>query len=307
MIITLTGENDFGRTGELKALVDEFVAEHGELALERIDGEETEFARISEALISLPFLASRKLVVFKNPSANKEFVEGYENLLKNLPETTDLILVEAKLDKRTSLYKNLKKTSDWREFSRLDASSLTNWLIKEAAASGREISTSDARFLVQRAGENQQKLANELDKLLAYNSKITKKSIEELVEPTPQSKIFDLLDAAFSGNTQVALKIYSEQRQMKVEPQAIIAMLAWELHLLALSKAAEGKLPTEIASEARVSPYSIKNASMLARKLNLTQIKKYVGELLALDEEIKSTGLDADEALKTYLQTLVFG
>lgn len=304
MIITLTGENDFGRASELKSLVDKFVAENGQLALERIDGEETEFARITEALTSWPFLSSKKLIVFKNPSASKEFVEAYENLLKNLPETTELVLAEAKLDKRTNLYKYLKKASDWHEFNNLDASALVSWLTKEAKASGGEISASDARFLVERTGENQQKLASELAKLLAFDSKIEKENIEKLVAPTPQSKIFDLLDAAFSGDKKRALKIYAEQRKLGEEPQRIIGLLAWQLHLLALAKTAGNKSQFDIASDAKLSPYSLKNAVMLAKRLELADIKRYVSDLLALDQQLKSTMLDADEALKTYLLEL---
>lgn len=304
MIITLTGENDFGRAGELQSLVDKFIAEFGELALEKIDGEEAEIARIRESLTSLPFLAARKLVIFKNPGANKEFSENYEALLKNLPETTDLILVEKKFDQRTGLFKYLKKASDWREFKNLDAHGLTNWLSQGTKARGGEINISDARFLVERAGENQQKLANELEKLLTYDKKISKDTIEKLVAPTIRSRIFDLLDAAFAGNKRRALKIYEEQRQLKVEPQQIIAMLAWQLHLIALAKAAGTRSPRQIVTEAKVSPYSVEKSLGLARKLELKRIKKYVNDLVELDLELKSSKLDADEALKTYLLSL---
>ena len=48
------------------------------MGLQRIDGEEVEYDAIREALESLPFLASKKLVVLRAPSANKEFVEKVE-------------------------------------------------------------------------------------------------------------------------------------------------------------------------------------------------------------------------------------
>ena len=79
-------------------------------------------------------------------------------------------------------------------------------------------------------------LANELEKLLTYQPKITRDNIELLTEKTPQSKVFDLLDAAFSGNKKRALELYADQRAQKVEPQAIMAMMAWQLKLLALAK-----------------------------------------------------------------------
>ncbi|HXR50452.1 MAG TPA: hypothetical protein VN778_05505, partial [Verrucomicrobiae bacterium] len=68
MIVTLTGENSFSLHGELKQIVDSFVLEHGDLALERLDGEEVEFSQIYEALTSLPFLSVKKLVILRTPS-----------------------------------------------------------------------------------------------------------------------------------------------------------------------------------------------------------------------------------------------
>jgi len=49
MITTLTGENSFAWQRILRQQIDKFVAENGDLALQRIDGEETEFVTIQEA------------------------------------------------------------------------------------------------------------------------------------------------------------------------------------------------------------------------------------------------------------------
>jgi DNA polymerase III delta subunit len=65
MVITLTGENWFGLATALKKLVADFVAEHGDMALEQLDGETADVDRIREALQSAPFLASKKLVVLR--------------------------------------------------------------------------------------------------------------------------------------------------------------------------------------------------------------------------------------------------
>lgn len=55
MVITLTGANGFALKHELDGLVRAFLAEHDAMGLERIDGEEADFGRLSEALTSLPF------------------------------------------------------------------------------------------------------------------------------------------------------------------------------------------------------------------------------------------------------------
>lgn len=300
MITTLTGTNSFLLRAELRRLVDAFEAEHTDMGLERLDGEEAPYDRMREALESLPFLATRKLVVLNAPSANKEFLEKGVDLLKNLPETTDVIIVEPKPDKRTALYKFLKKSSELQQFNELDENGLARWLVDRAKDSDGNLSQSDARYLVQRVGANQQLLSNELEKLLNYDPKITRATIDLLTDQTPQSTIFDLLDAALGGNTKRALALYEEQRAMKIEPQQIIAMLGWQLHILALVKAGGERDANEIARNAKLNPYVVRKTQGLARNLSLGEVKKLVHYTLVLDIRMKSEPIDADEAL-TYL------
>ena len=303
-VITITGTNDFMRTSEIHKLVQEFVAEYGDLALERIDAEEVEFERIQEALTSLPFLANKKMVVLGRPSASAKFAERAETLLAELADTTDLLLVEPKFDKRSNLYKLLKKQTDFREYGHLEDSQLAAWLGERAKASGAIISNADARYLVERAGHDQQLLANEIDKLALYQPKITRHTIDDLTEKTPQSTIFELIEAAFSGKRQRALELYDEQRHMKVEPIQIIAMLAWQLHVLALVCASEGRPADVIARESKISPYTVGKTQRLAHRLSLAQVRQLVDKLVVIDKRSKREMIDLDEALRNYILQL---
>lgn len=302
--MTLTGSNDFARSAELKKLVADFVREHTDMGLERLDGEEHDAARMRESAASLPFLTARKMVVLREPGKQKAFAEHISDILKDAADTTDLIIVEPKLDKRLSYYKTLKKETDFREVNELDASGLARWAEQYAKARGGALSTADARLLIDRLGPNQQLLQQELDKLLAYDLSVTKQTIELLTEVTPQSTVFELLDAAFAGRTRRAFELYREQRALKVEPQAIIAMLAWQLHVLAAIKTAGNRSVDEIARTAKLNPFVVRKSQGLARHLTLTNLKAKIAELLELDVNLKTKAMDADEALQLYLLTL---
>ncbi len=304
MIVTLNGENSFELQTELKKLNSDFESEHGDLAIERIDCEEADFQQIQSAMTGLPFLSSKKLVVLRRPSTNKQFVEQVEQILGDVPESTDVILVEPKLDKRLAYYKFLKKKTDFREYSELDLSGIAQWLVEQAKANNGTISMSDARYLAERVGVNQQLLAGEIEKLLLYNPTITRKTIDVLTEPNPQSTIFQLLESAFAGNTKQAIKLYEEQRSMKVEPIQIIAMLAWQLNVLAIIKTGGNKSAPEIAKEAKLNPYVVSKSQGIANKLSLSQLKHLVGDLLDIDTSSKRTNIDTDEALKKYILSL---
>lgn len=304
MIITLTGTNKFLLKSYLDTYIGEFLKEYGDMGLEKIDGEEAEYGRIRESLESLPFLASKKLVVLRAPSAQKQFVESIEGLIANVPDSTDVIIYEPKLDKRSVYYKTLKAQTELREYNELDARGLAQWLVDEAKAADGSLGMADALYLVDRIGLNQLLLSKELEKLLLYDPKITRETIELLSERTPQSTIFELLEAAFAGQTQKALAIYEEQRQLKVEPIAIMALIAWQLHLLAVIKTAGQRTIDEIARDAKMSPYSLRKSQRIADRLTLKELKALVKRVLDLDIALKSKSIDADEALRNLILDL---
>lgn len=303
-LFVLTGENSFMLQQELRKLVRAFVAEHTDMALEQLDGEEAEFDRIREALQSLPFLASKKLVVLRAPGANKQFVESFENLLTEAPESTDIVIVEPKLDKRLSYYKFLKKQPGFQEFAELDTLGLAKWLVGLVKEQGGSLSQSDASYLVDRVGASQQLLSNEIAKLLQYSPNVTRQTINELTERAPQSTIFELLDAALAGNSKKALELYHEQRMMKVEPQAILALLGWQLHVMALVKTAADRDPSAIASQAKLNPFVVRKTQGIVRGISLPQLKQLINDVFTLDVRLKSESIDADEALQNLIISL---
>src|SRR3989344_3501815 len=212
MIAVLSGENSFALRQRLNELVDKFVAKYGNLAVEKFDAEEVEGERVIESVLALPFLTAHKMVVLRAGSANSVWAERIEQTISSIPSSTDLILYEPQLDKRTVYFKVLKKQPGFEELNNLDKMNLAKWLVAEAEKQGAKISFGDANYLVERLGENQQLLFNELAKLAVYNPDISKESIDLLTEPTPQSKVFDLLDAAFSDKKGRALELYEDQR-----------------------------------------------------------------------------------------------
>lgn len=301
MIITLTGSNDFMLRQELRRLRQKFIEAYTDMGLENYDGQEVDPTQLPSILQALPFLVEKRCIIFRQPSAQKAVQEALEQLLGTVTNTTELIIVEPKLDKRTSYYKALQKQTDFREYKELDERGLARWLIEQAKLENATLSQADAHYLVQRVGTNQLMLANELQKLIDYQSAITKQTINEMTEPNPQSSVFDLLDAALAGNKQKTTQLYHEQRQQKVEPLAIMGMLAWQLHVIALLKTAGERSQTEVASQAKVSPYVLSKSQSIARKISLTDIKNWVHDGAQLDIRLKRQPIDADEAMLNYL------
>lgn len=304
MTNVLCGVNWFGVKARLDELTSSFISEHGDLALERLDGEEVTYEQILGAVESLPFLAAKKMVVVYNLSANKQASENLETLIEKAGDSTDLLIVESKLDKRGVYYKGIKKLKGFEEFNELDEYGLTDWLIKQAEKSGAKLSKSDARYLVERAGSSQAALAHELEKLIQYNPEIARANIELLVNEVPTSTVFNLIDKAFAGDLKAALRIYDEQRAQKVEPQAMLAMLVWQMHVVALCSAAGQKNSSEIASETSLNSFVVGKSQAIAQKMGRTKINKFLELLRDIDYTSKWQTYNYDEAMRFAIVSL---
>jgi hypothetical protein len=73
---------------------------------------------------------------------------------------------------------------------------------------------------------------------------------------------------------------------------------------LALLVHAGDRSADTVAREAKVSPYTVKKSSGVARKLSKRDIKRYVADLLAIDTRARREAIDLDEALRLYLLSL---
>jgi len=303
-ITTLTGSNRFALREELKKIVQEFTSAFDSFGVERFEADNTEFQQIMDSVASLPFLTEKKLVIVEDPGTNTEVKEKIEQILDATSEATDLVFFEPKIDKRGSLYKTLKKRTDFKEFNDLDEQQLASWVVDVTKERDGTVQLSDARLLVQRVGLGQAGLSNEIDKLLSYNSSITKDSVLLLTEASPQGTVFDLMDAAFRGDLKRAMSLYESQREQQVESQAIMGMLAWQVHTMAAIGAQQSQDVNAIAQVTGINPFVVRKTLSLTSKHSLKEIKELVHKTLELDIRLKSESIDADEALQEYLISL---
>ena len=304
MITTYAGENDAVRVAAVRKHVADFVAQYTDMGLERLDGEEVSYDRILEAAQSIPFLVERKLVVLKSASLNKEFTERFDEFFDSVSESTDVLLEEGKLDKRTSFYKQLQKKTEFTDFKILDANGLVRFAGEYTRQQGGVISTGDARYLIERVGLNQQTVQNEIDKLVLYEPKITKETIDLLTEKLPQSRVFDLLDAAFSGNIARTLELYRDQRAQGVEPQLIVGMLVWQLYIFAVVKSARDRSIEEIAKQTKINPFVVSKSLGVVKKMSFLRLRELISALRELDVRSKTEGVVLDDALQHFLLSI---
>jgi DNA polymerase-3 subunit delta len=302
MTIVLTGKNAHGvHAGQLK-IVAEFVATHGD-SVERFDGSELASAdSVIDAVRSISFLEPRKLVIVKDFGQSKELMDRIEDVIAQVAESTDLLLVDQKLDKRTAGYKYLQKNVDVKDYKPLADYDSEKWLVALAHDNGAVLKPAQAKYLIARVGNDQLRLEQELKKLASSGQEMTQTLIDNLTEPQPQSKVFDMLDALFQGNLDKAWRLYQDQRAQGEDPHKIIAMITWQLSQLTLAIHAPMQTVDTLTS-AGVSPYGAQKLLKTSKYISKQQLSRYVNELASIDEQIK-TSADVESALETYFASV---
>ncbi len=304
MIKIITGKNDFLRTQALKSSMSEFSIQYGDLGVERINCPEVEYKDIYNSITSLPFLVERKLIVLYEPSKNTDFIDKLANIDALISGSIDVIIYEPNLDKRSSYYKEIKKLPNFMEYSDLSSNELASWVVNYSKKNSGSISYSDANLLIERVGPNQLLLKNELDKLMLNGQTVTRKIIEEMTEAIPRSSIFNLLDSAFRGDQKTVIKLYDQQKKLRVEAAQIMALIIWQIHILAIIKTSDTKNADMISKKSKISRYTIDNGIKLLSQISDKKFKSIINDSFELDLKLKTAPIDYDEAVLYFLISL---
>lgn len=292
MVITLVGENDFERRRARDQLVASAVEQYGPHAVVFMDAEQADEQEFRERLCAPSLLVPASMVVLQGVGANKRLAEKLLDLMADIPEGNTLVLSESSLDKRTSLYKTLKKETDFREFPQRDVRYLQKWAVDQAAALGGTLGSHEAAQLVERVGTDQWQLAQEIDKLVAFNPHITTEVIDRLVEPNLEVSTFALLDATLAGRSEESRHLLAVLRQ-RSDPYELFGLLAWQMNTLALLATAPANLsPAEISRQTGIKPFVLQKSQAIVRRFGETGVRQLVDELATLDMRLKTGGGD---------------
>ncbi|HOR23083.1 DNA polymerase III subunit delta [Candidatus Saccharibacteria bacterium] len=301
MITAFIGDNYPARETALKEFVGNFSTIHGAAAIDRLSGDSIELNLLKDSVATIPFLSSKRMVIVRGLGQNKEISDNFDDLVRYVADTTEFVVVENHLDSRSRFLTELKKYAEIKEFKHLEGEDLVDWVIEQVNQLGGSINRALANLLVDRVGDNHQMLANELEKLVLYDSKITKESIMELTSLNPQSSVFAMLDSTFNNQPARAIKLYKEQREQGLEPGYLLGMISWQLYVLAVVKSANGLSVDRIAKESKMNPFVIRKNLNIARRILNVKLRKMLDDTIEADRLIKQRSTNADDVLKTLI------
>jgi DNA polymerase III delta subunit len=300
MTLFFYGPNRYALSQQLKQMVEAYIKKAGsDMGLERVDGTAVQVRQLAASLQAVPFLASSRLVIVHGLAANKSASENIEKLVAGIPKTTVAVFVEREVDQRTKAFRVLMQADKVVKFEELSGSRLSVWVRSEAKRLGGDIEAPAARELVALAGEDQWRLAEEINKLVNFQPEVSVEAVRELVSPSAERSIFDLVEAMSAGKTAAALEQYRGLLEQRVSEMYVLTMIQWQVRNLLLAKTAPPEMsPQELAKAAGLSPYVAGKAATAQARLGERILARAYVAAAESEFAIKTGRMKADVAVE---------
>lgn len=266
-------------------------------------------AEVLQAVCSLPFLGSRRLVIVRGliENATKEQTTMWTEGFSRVPESTVVIFWESMTSKeveKDALFKKLKDSKDVHVYSYpfLSDLELQKWIVARIKKHGGTIGQNAVATLATRVGPDLWQIANEIQKLIAFagGKMITEQIIETLVSSSFEGEIFALMDAVSQKKSREALQKLQEERWAGANDVYLLTMLARQIRLLLGARSVLEKNPhatsSEIAKILGMHPYVAGKVVSQAKMFTLDALKEAHTVLFNFDQRVKRGQMDAELA-----------
>ena len=296
MLYVLCGENEFDKRQKLAALI------AGGAVPERYDGEQLDAASLRDIMQGQSLFALERTVIISQLSDNAALWAELPAI--TVSGSTEVILLENKLDKRTKTYKWLRKNAEMYEFAPLNERQkpkLVKWCVSEAKKRGCTLSAAQAERLIDRLGYDQLRLNNFIEQL-ALAGKITDDLLDKMAPLSKSESVFELFAAALSGNTE---RVHEIIAYLEIEGGAdsayqtmgLLASQAVNLSALVLS----GGDKAIVAADFSVNPYALQKLSSYARGIDVDRLAAIHHSLFYADLQMKTTSVSPWLLIETAL------
>ncbi len=241
---------------------------------------------------TMPFFAEKRLILIEDSGLFKSGGEELAGYLPSLPESTCMILVESEVDKRSRLFKGVKKYGYAAEMIRQSPAQLAKWAGGFLAKEGKKISGATMELLLSKTGEDMENIRSELEKLISYTlgrDVITSQDVELVCTTQVTNKIFDMVAAITSRRTKEAMELYEDLLILREPPMRILFLIARQFNQLLMVKemGEKGISKGEIASQLKIPPFAVGKLLPQARAMAKERLTACVQLCVDSEEAVK--------------------
>ena len=197
------------------------------------------------------------------------------------------------MDKRTKLYKAVKKNGRVSEFNQQDEATLKKWILSMLSKEGKKITGQAMEFLLERVGTDMAYIKTEVEKLLCYSMKkeeITREDIDTVCTKRVQNQIFEMIAAIGEKQQKKALRLYYDLLTLKEPPMRILALIGRQFNLLLQVKELEkkGYATAVMAEKTGLHGFVVGKYKNQAKRFKTGELKQALEDCVQADEDVKN-------------------
>jgi len=278
----------------------------GGLNVIRLNSEEAGLDRLSQEILTVPFLSEKKLIIVSglcsNNSAGQKkirdeicaFLKEREDKIENNLMFVDVFEEEKKIPKKDQLFNYLESQKYSWYLPAPKNSQLASWIKAYCTRQEIKISAPAASELILLVGNDLMQMENELAKLKAYKNgeTIGPEDVKNLVKAKYDNDVFRLTDALANKNRRTALELISHQLLSGNEPLALLGSINWQFKTLFKIKSIIESNPREtavgISSATGLHSFVISKNLSAVKKFTLPELIKIQNQLLEIETQLKS-------------------
>ena len=259
-------------------------------------GKDASWSDVVNACMRYPMFAEKQVVLLKEAQQMKD-IDKLENYIEH-PLASTIFVVSYKektLDKRTKLYKTIKKDGEVFTSEKIKEYKVADWVTDYVQSQDFSMSQKGVLLLVDHLGNDLNRIVNELEKItvnLGQRKTITEDDIEKYVGVSKEYNAFELQAAMSKKDLAKAIKIiqYFEGNPKAAPIQLVLPALYGLFSKLYIIFGMTDK------SEAAVKPFFYNNSYAAKEALATAKMYGYDGverALLLLHEyNLKSVGVN---------------
>jgi len=283
----------------------------------RFDCDITPISYIINEAVTIPFMATQKIIVLKNPIflQDKGKTKDLELLNKYLNNSNPLtyILINAsniQINKDTTIYRTIMKKAEIIEFKEVSDVEIQGILVRKLASNNITINKDALLELLSFTNNNLLRAETECDKLLMFKypqGNITIDDIERIVIKDPETDIYKLALAIEEKNKREVLEIYHDLKKGTTDELLIVSMLSKQyIDLYAVkSYLNEGFDITDIATITKMTKGRTYHLIEDSKKYKFEELRNYINSLADLDLNIKKGLIDKELGLELQLINMI--
>lgn len=260
---------------------------------------DVDFTQIKDTVETLPVFSSHRLVIVKNLQDLKDNqIKDYESLLNNPVESTVLVLMCEKVDRRKKWTKSFLDLAIAVEFKRIYPNEYPRWISYYCKNLNLKISNEAIHRLHRLVGNNLAEIESQIFHIQDYigeRQQIEISDVNAVVSVSREESVFDFTDALGKKDRVLALEQLVNLLDQGQTEQSIIALVARHMRILMTVRAGmdQGIGGAKLASLVGVAPYFIESYCDQARLWSLSKIQDSLIVLHETDKALKSSPLSS--------------